>query len=216
MLNRIVVIIALLLVAATVVFVFKTLDEPSYTLAEESDSLDISGDPIQTAAPDTLIPIIKIDKARYTIHPEAAYSMSAQVVSTRRYRKGFMSKLSPYDYATIWGRSPEYLPYLKFDQIVRFCLFNTKHPDKVDVDYISSHMTNNHLIPSTPNIRKALSLAKINDKVRIDGYLVNVIGQDKNNNFSYWNSSLSREDRGNGACEIIYITSLRINERIYQ
>ncbi len=216
MLNRIIVTLAIVMVVATAIYVFRTMNEPYYTIPDGEDKIDISLDPIQIAKPDTLIPILQIAGCRYTIHPEASYSMSAMVVSTRRYRKGFMSKLSPYDYATIWGRAPEYLPYLKFDQIVRFCLFNTKHPELVDIPYLSSHMTNNHLIPATDNIRKALSLADIHDLVKIEGYLVNVTGQDKKNNFSYWNTSLSREDRGNGACEIIYVCKLRINDQIYE
>ncbi|PKN71384.1 MAG: hypothetical protein CVU50_10245 [Candidatus Cloacimonetes bacterium HGW-Cloacimonetes-3] len=216
MLNRIIVTLAIAIVIATAVFVYNTMNEPVYTIPDEEDRIDISLDPIQIAKPDTIIPITNISGSRYTIHPEASYSMSAMIVSTRRYRKGFMSKLSPFDYATIWGRTPDYLPYLKFDQIVRFCLFKTKHPELVDIPYISSHMTNNHLIPATNNIRKALSIADAHDLVKIEGYLVNVIGQDKKNNFSYWNTSLTREDRGNGACEIIYVCKLRINDKIYE
>ena len=126
-----------------------------------------------------------------------------------------MSWLSPYDYAIIWGNAPSYLPYLKFDQIVRFCLFKLKSDSPVDATYLNSHMGNNHLIPATVNIRKALSKARKKDLVVIEGYLVSVLAKDRKNRIYTWKSSLSRDDKGNGACEIIYVTSLRIDERIY-
>lgn len=127
-----------------------------------------------------------------------------------------MSWLSPYDYAIIWGKAPEYLPYLKFDQIVRFCLFEYKNGAPIDIEYLSAHMSNNHLIPSTLNLRRAFSTAKKKDLVSIDGFLVYVSSTDKQNRSSTWNSSLSRDDKGNGACEIIYVTRLRINDKVYE
>jgi hypothetical protein len=195
--------------------VYQSFHQPVYT-TEALPEIDISPDPVQIANPDTLIPPIYLAGYKYTILPQAGYNMSAMVVSTRRYRRGYMSKLSPYDYATIWGKMPEYLPYIKFDQIVRFCLFNTKHAELVDIPYVLTHMTNNHLIPATPNLRSALSKARKKDLVIIDGYLVNVVALDKKNNISNWNSSLSRQDTGNGACEIIYVTRLRLNDRVYE
>ena len=66
------------------------------------------------------------------------------------------------------------------------------------------------------NIRKALSQAHRGDIVQLKGLLVNVIASDKHGRTSTWNTSLSRADGGNGACEIVYITSFRLNNRIYE
>ncbi|MDD2230116.1 MAG: hypothetical protein PHY48_11955 [Candidatus Cloacimonetes bacterium] len=215
MVNRIVVVLSIALIVITSIVVFKSLTAPVY-ITDGSTEISYLLEPIQIDNPDTLIPLIEISGSKFTLTAKAAYHTAGLVVSTKHYIRGFMSKLSPYDYALIWGKAPEYLPYLKFDQMVRFCLFTTKHPDKIDLEYFSSHMSNNHLIPATPNLRKAMGLAKKKDIVEIDGFLVYVIGQDKKNNSSSWNSSLTREDKGNGACEIIYVTRLKINDRVYE
>lgn len=213
--NKIVLIVCFILVCGTVILVFNTITAPSYQTIDNA-KIDISSDPIQLDPTEDIVPPIVSGSYKHTIIPKASYTISAMVVSTRRYRRGYMSKLSPFDYALIWGRVPEYLPYIEFDQIVRFCLFRAKNPELVDLAYISTHMSNNHLIPASDNIGKALSKAREHDLVRLEGYLVNVISQDKNNNFGYWNSSMSRKDYGNGACEIIYVKSLRINDRLYE
>jgi hypothetical protein len=203
------------MVFATILLVFNTVTAPSFQTIDNA-TIDISKDPIQSERTEDIVPPITLGGYKHTIVPLAEYTISAMVVSTRRYRRGYMSKLSPFDYALIWGRVPEYLPYIEFDQIVRFCLFRAKNPELVDLPYISTHMSNNHLIPASDNIRKALSKAREHDLVKLEGYLVNVMSQDKNNNFGYWNSSMSRKDHGNGACEIIYVKSLRINGRLYE
>jgi hypothetical protein len=192
------------------------LTAPEYMTDESGEPIDYSVEPIQIATPDSTIPVIEHNGNRYTLMPKATYQISGMLVSTKRYRNGYMSWLSPYDYAIIWGKAPEYLPYIKFDQIVRFCLFKFKSDAPIDVNYFSEHMGNNHMIPATPNLRKALGMAKKKDLVTVNGYLVYVLGQDKKKGFTNWNSSLSRDDKGNGACEIIYVTSLRINDRVYK
>lgn len=216
MTNRIIVAICLIIVLGTGYYIYSTMTAPIFTTADTEDGIDYRMEPIQVASPDSVIPLIEHSGNRYTLTPKANYRISGMVVSTQRYRKGYMSWLSPFDYAIIWGNAPDYLPYLKFDQVVRFCLFKMKSDAPVDVAYISSHMGNNHMIPSTPNIRKALAKAQKKDLVTVEGFLAYVLGQDSKKRFSNWNSSLTREDKGNGACEIIYVTKLRINERIYE
>ncbi|MFA6911255.1 MAG: hypothetical protein WCQ59_09065, partial [Candidatus Cloacimonadaceae bacterium] len=66
------------------------------------------------------------------------------------------------------------------------------------------------------NLRKAMGRVKKKDQVLIDGFLVNVISTDRKNRIGNWTSSLTREDTGNGACEIIYVTRLRINNDVYE
>ncbi len=197
-------------------YIYGSLSAPVSSPASTADPISITADPIQSAAPDTTIPMIRKGKERYALLPQARYQLNGRVVSYKKYYYGYMHYLSPWDYATLWGNTEQYLPYLKFNQVVRFCLFNTRHPEKVDIAYIQRHMANNHLIPASQNIRRALGKVKKSDLVRIDGFLVNVIGVDKKNRVSHWNSSTTREDTGNGACEIIYVTRLRLNDNIYE
>lgn len=216
MINRIIVAVCLIIVLGTGYYFYSTMTAPIFTMAEPDGGIDYALEPFQEASPDSFIPLIENKGNRFTLTPKASYRISGMVVSTKHYLRGYMDWLSPFDYALIWGKAPEYLPYLKFDQVVRFCLFNLKSDAPVDVAYISAHMSNNHMIPSTPNIRKALAKARKKDLVTVEGFLVYVLAQDNKQRFGNWNSSLTREDKGNGACEIIYVTKLRINDRIYE
>ena len=77
-------------------------------------------------------------------------------------------------------------------------------------------MANTHLIPASDNIRKAMRFARKGDTVKLDGYLVNVEALKDGTIKSTWHSSTSREDKGNGACEILYVKNLQIGDRIYR
>jgi len=56
---------------------------------------------------------------------------------------------------------------------------------------------------------------KKGDKVYLEGYLVFIKGTVNGRN-SWWNSSLTRNDTGNGACEILYLTRAVIGDIIYE
>jgi len=207
---------SVLTIFITALLVYRSLNAPIGITVADAEVINISLEPRQTTDIDTLIPNITLSGSRFSITPKARYHISGMVVSTRHYLRGYMCHLSPYDYALIWGDVPNYLSYLKFDQIVRFCLFKYKPGLPISVEYIGDHLSNNHLIPSTGNIRKALGLAKKHDLVTLDGFLVKVFGRDKKGRTTTWNSSMNRTDDGNGACEIIYVTRLRINNVIYE
>jgi hypothetical protein len=212
--DRLLILIAICIAIGIGGYLYINLSAP---VPSESDGIpiDISRDPIQT--PDTtFLPPLLLRGTRYFFTVKASYSLSGMIVSTRRYPSGFMSILSPYDYATIWGKVPDYLSYIKFNQVVRYCLFSYDLASPVDKDYIQKHMANNHMIPATANLRKALKLAKKDDLVQIDGYLVYVMANMRKRGVATWNSSLTRDDGGAGACEIIYVQKLRINDKVYE
>lgn len=214
--DKLIIIACVLVVACCGWWFISTFNQPEGQILNESSSIDYSMEPMQIANPDTTIPIIEHAGSRYTIIPKARYQINGVLVSKKRYMKGYMSYLSPWDYAIIWGDAPNYLPYLKFEQMVRYCMFQFKSSSPVDVNKIANQMGNNHLIPANKNLRKALGKAKIHDLISLDGFLVNVIGQDKRRRISNWNTSLIRTDNGGGACEIIYVTRLRINNTIFE
>ena len=157
-----------------------------------------------------------IPNVKFFFTPQAKYKLSGLLVSTHRYVKGFWSKLSPWDYAVCWGNVPEMFPYVKFHQVSRFCLFRSNGNVPIDVSYILRHMSNNHMIPSNKNIRRALKHGRKGQKVEIEGYLVYVAANVKKHGSLNWNSSITRDDDGNGACEIIYVTKLRLDDKVYE
>jgi hypothetical protein len=61
-----------------------------------------------------------------------------------------------------------------------------------------------HLIPATPAVEKRLKSLRPGQVVALKGYLVEVTGD---GGFT-WRSSLTREDTGAGACELIWVEEL--------
>jgi hypothetical protein len=61
-----------------------------------------------------------------------------------------------------------------------------------------------HLIHSDKSILREIQSIGKGDHIKLDGYLVRV-------NFPNgpWTSSLTRNDTGNGACEILYVTAVQ-------
>jgi hypothetical protein len=86
----------------------------------------------------------------------------------------------------------------------------------VGFNYAMSHGSNNHIIPANENIRKAVdSKVRVHDKIVLDGYLVNVEGRNQGRRISM-KSSLTRKDSNRGACEIIYVTGVQVEDKMYR
>ena len=71
---------------------------------------------------------------------------------------------------------------------------------------IETHSANMHMIPATPAIDEMLKSIRNGDTVRLSGYLVEAQGPDG----WRWRSSLSREDTGAGACELVWVETLDV------
>ena len=71
---------------------------------------------------------------------------------------------------------------------------------------------NNHIIAANPAVRKAVSALIPGHIVTMRGYLVNASHPDG----STWNSSLRRDDTGNGACEVFYVEEISAVESLAQ
>jgi hypothetical protein len=68
-----------------------------------------------------------------------------------------------------------------------------------------SHSANIHAIPSSPEIKKQLGALRSGDIAELDGYLVEVQTADGGK----WTSSLSRTDVGGGACELLWVRTVK-------
>ncbi len=153
----------------------------------------------------------------YDIHIEYKYEydIEALVVSTHDYSGGGIGdKLSPKDVALAWGKVAEYNKKIDFNWSQSGRWVNW-HVDNVDVlepvggiDGVARQCSNNHLIPSDTRTKKAVKKIKKGDHIRIKGYLVYIDGSKSDGSTFYWNSSTSRDDDGDGACEVIYVTSV--------
>ncbi len=145
----------------------------------------------------------------YRIIPKAGFIVKGKVLSRENYYSDRNSEISPLDIALGWGRMSDEKVLDKIDisqggRWYRWYTDNFPIPRR-EIETCSANM---HMIPSTPGIEKELQQIRKGDIVRITGMLVNVEGR---NNYR-WNSSLTRNDTGDGACEIIFVTRVDILE----
>ena len=153
----------------------------------------------------------------YTIHPQAEYQVGAVVRSKRRYRSDSMARISPYDFALLWGvlADKHFYQQISISQGGRRYFFQPKRNSQLSIDWIYLNSSNHHLIPANDNIKRALRKVRKNDRIEMTGYLVNVHANIRGRTHT-WNTSLTRDDRGDGSCEILFIRKIKINFNVYE
>jgi hypothetical protein len=166
-------------------------------------------EPTQIAMTEEKMIEISTEEGKYVLTTRATYEINAVVKSVKRYSKDRGSVISKVDFALAWGElnKPEVDRHISYSQSGRWYYFKYDQQTPVDIEYISHHSSNVHLIAASDDVDQRLSKIRKNDFIGLQGYLVDVAGE----NFT-WKSSLSREDRGNGACEVLYVTNVIIHE----
>ncbi len=143
----------------------------------------------------------------YNITPLEAFEIEARVLATEQYSLGREADLSPVDLALGWGKMSDetILKDIKISQSNRFYYWRV---DEFPIPRreIETQSANMHMIPADDQIDKLLKSIRPGQIVKLSGDLVQVNASDG----WRWKSSLTREDTGNGACEIIYVKSLTV------
>ncbi|MCD6330240.1 MAG: hypothetical protein J7M10_07860 [Candidatus Cloacimonetes bacterium] len=210
------VIILLVIIALSTIAAMVFISEP-ISVEEETAPLDPFQEPIQNDIQNVQSFTMNKGSLQLLVFPRAKYEITAQVVSKKRYRDGWASKIAPYDFALAWGRliESEISKFIMYSQIKRFYFFTCKWNCPVTQNYIGDHSSNNHLMPANINIFNALKKIKEGNTIQLWGYLVNVEGMCQQTEVN-WASSTTREDTGNGACELIYVEKIRLKNKIYR
>jgi hypothetical protein len=141
----------------------------------------------------------------FLIEPQAAYDITARVLSVERYRMDGGAALSPIDFAVGWGPMSD-TAVLDHYRVTQGSRFFTIYPDEdaIDLDTALRAAANMHLIPANSLVMRRLKKVRAGNIVRLQGFLVNASRDD---GYS-WNTSLTRNDTGNGACELFYVESV--------
>ena len=161
--------------------------------------------PLQSPVPASLKPF-RLDDA--SMVPLAGFSVSARVLGREPYRLGREAGYSPLDLALGWNRMTEdaVLGRLSISQGGRWYRYSWQGEPPLPVDEIVRSSANMHMIPADDTVRRALDRISRGDRVRIDGWLVQVDADDG----WRWRSSLTREDSGGGACEVVYVCAVTL------
>ena len=70
-----------------------------------------------------------------------------------------------------------------------------------------THAAQMHMVPSSDALAAKLKALRPGQRVTINGWLVDIRGP---GGFA-WNTSLTRDDTGNGACEIVFVEALAVD-----
>jgi len=165
------------------------LDQP---VQEEPVQLDIQDAPV-------------LGWSGIELRPRALFGMESRVLGTRRYRFGQETDVSNIDVAFGWGRmaDPEIVSQLSISQSGRFYFWRARELPVPAAEIVRSS-ANMHMIAANDGVRRELKRLKEGDQVRLHGVLVDVHWP----NGGYWRTSLTREDSGAGACEIVWVHHL--------
>jgi hypothetical protein len=142
----------------------------------------------------------------YLVTRRASFEIRARVLSTETYFIGRESDLSPIDLALGWGPMSDQsiLDLIEISQSARWYRTRWDQPLPIGDNVIIRSSSNMHMIPSAKKVKSVLKNLRKGDLVNIRGSLVDV---DHESGW-FWRTSLSREDTGAGACEIVYVESI--------
>mgnify|MGYP006877896064 FL=1 len=171
--------------------------------------------PVQTA--DGLPEPFEVARKGYTyaVTPLFGYELWGLVVSYHHSasfvdisHKQWNDYLNTKDVCVIWGRNVETGVYerMRFRNRDFTCFY--RYPDREARDlFTESCLSNNHLLPADPFVAEAVLRAREGDQVRLKGWLVKY--GIKGAPYARGSSTV-RTDRGNGACEVVYVTEFEI------
>ena len=150
-------------------------------------------------------------KDGYAITPLATFRIKALTLSEKHYKVDREADLSPVDLALGWGpmSDPANLDHMDISQSRRWYYWEYKDGSKFNFNprHIHRYSANMHMIPADRDVAATLDRVRKNDIVEIEGYLVRINHQSDN---FYWNSSMTRNDTGDGSCEVVYVEQIRI------
>ncbi len=142
----------------------------------------------------------------YFINAITQFELKAKVLGKERYRFDRESDIAPYDLALGWGKMSNQTIIDKIDisQRRRWFFWETdRYPiPRKEIERSASNM---HIIPATDKIMDELDDLIVGEIIYLKGYLVSAMSPKDG---WRWKSSLSRNDTGNGACEIVYVEKL--------
>jgi hypothetical protein len=152
-------------------------------------------------------PQASISRNGWSLNPLATFSLEARVLGVKSYSDDFSASIAPVDLALGWGPMSDTAVLEKLDvtQSNRFYRWRFWGSAPIPEKDITSHSANMHIIPADDSILRKLKSLRTGALVRLSGNLV-VATHPKGE--KPWRSSLSRDDTGEGACEVFYVKSL--------
>jgi hypothetical protein len=167
-------------------------------------------DPIQTPTTRPLF-AFPYKGETYLVHPVAEYELWGLVVSHNNIHSPTdiyhdRSSVDTKDLCVIWGTN---LTRDDFQQVAYWsepwsCGFAVP----AHLLFFPDHVSNNHLITAEQRLRDRIDAIRIGDQIHLKGLLVNYSA--RRTPHAWRQSSTTRHDRGNGACEVVFVEAIDI------
>ncbi len=164
----------------------------------------------------TAEPTIELELKGYQVRltPRAAYKVTGYAAETSRKLLDKWDFVMPLDVALVWGpvADPAVLSHMKFHLSDRYVSYwyDASTPSAV-IGRLPAHVANNHLVPATEEVARDLGRVRIGDLVTLQGKLVDVEIRDASGAVAArMRTSLTRDDVGSGACEIVWVESVEV------
>lgn len=177
----------------------RAVSQPAGVLAPE--------EPIQESPESTAAWTFK----NHTLTPLAAFDIHARILGKERYRFDRAAELSPVDLALGWGPMSDsrVLGAFTIDQRDRWYFWRSERLPIPETQVVS-HSANMHMVPADVGVARRLTAARVGQLVHLKGQLIRADGKDG----WHWVSSLSRTDTGDGSCEVIWVESVQVADRL--
>jgi len=182
---------------------------------------DLLAEPSQTAegVPEPFT--VSVEKLSYEVIPLYAYELSGLVVSEHRsdswldiMHRRSKDRLNIKDLCMIWGENVRSGVYRQARFWNRdFTCFCRISAAEAAVRFSEAQLSNNHLLTADPRLRELIRGVRSGDQVRFKGLLARYRLLPDG---IFRNTSTTRSDRGNGACETIFVNQFSILRRANQ
>ena len=192
--------VGLLLLVAYIIFSPRPRTDPPGALVQH--------EPVQT----TLRSVEPISINGWTFTVKADYQIEAMVLGAERYRLGADADIVPVDLALGWEEmsDPTVIKKVSITQSGRWYMWRARSDVGVSPRKIAQTSANTHIAPLTEDVKKTLFRVRAGDVVKISGYLVRIKDPQGRTIFD---SSMTRNDTGDGACEVVLARSIEIENR---
>jgi hypothetical protein len=147
-----------------------------------------------------------IERAGFRLVPRAEFSARVRVLHREDYSIGPLAQLVPTDFAVGWGPMSDssVLADIEISQGNRFYYWRTDNWP-IERRDIETHSANWHVIPENESVRDVLTRVRAGSLVELRGRLVDIEGKEGG-----MRTSLTRNDTGAGACEILLAETARL------
>jgi hypothetical protein len=172
-------------------------------------------DPVQSA--EEVAPPFEVERkgVLYLVTPVFGYEIRGLVVSEHDSRaftdlshERWKDNINVKDVCIVWGRNVATGVYrkMKFRNRDFTCYYS--YPDSATGDLFTENcLSNNHLLAGDDRMARKVRRIRRGDQIRVRGWLASY---ERPGTPFRRGTSTTREDRGNGACETVYVTEFEV------